>query len=243
MNTPIETLIGLSNGEEAMNKQGKRTQRTEAAEASKKAILDAAEALFAQKGYEAVSLQEISNRAGVTRGLPTYFFGSKEGLYRAVLERTFALTLTHELLKLLREQAQHPEATPEEGLRVVIERLFDFLVTHPTFIRITEWEALSGGRYLGNLPRLVTTLQEAVQVLQEEVGWHDDAQQFLIDLVALCWFPLAQAATFLTPLGVDIGDPAFLARRKQHVVHLLLDGIRDGKGSRVHLTPHRPSTP
>ncbi|HEX9069726.1 MAG TPA: TetR/AcrR family transcriptional regulator, partial [Ktedonobacterales bacterium] len=189
--------------------QGKRTRRAEAAEASKSAILDAAEALFAQHGYEATSLQEISDRAGVTRGLPTYFFGSKEDLYRAVLERTFALSLTHDLLKLLREQAQHPEMRPEEGLRVVIERFFDFLVTHPNFVRITEWEALSGGRYLGNLPRLVTTLHDAVQVLQEEVGWHDGAEQFLIDLVALCWFPLAQAATFLKPLGVDIGDPAF----------------------------------
>ena len=113
----------------------------------------------------------------------------------------------------------------------MIERLFDFLVTHPTFIRITEWEALNGGRYLGNLPRLITTLREAVQVLQEEARWQIDAEQFLIDLVALCWFPVAQAHTFLKPLGVDIGDPDFLARRKQHVVQLLLEG------NRLHLTP------
>lgn len=223
------------------SKQEKRTRRAEAAETSKKAILDAAEALFARQGYEATSLQAISDRAGVTRGLPTYFFGSKEDLYRAVLERTFALSMTHELLTLLREQAQHPEVRPEEGLRVVIERLFDFLVTHPTFIRITEWEALSGGRYMGNLPRLVTTLHEAVQVLREEIGWHDDAEQFLIDLVALCWFPLAQATTFLKPLGVDIGDPAFLARRKQHVVQLLLDGNRNGNRSKARVTPRSSS--
>jgi TetR/AcrR family transcriptional regulator len=216
-----------------MNKPGKRT-RSEAAEASKTAILDAAEALFAQQGYEGTSLQEICDRAGVTRGLPTYFFGSKEELYRAVLERIFALSLTHELLTLLHAQAYQPEAKPEEGLRVVIERLFDFFVTHPTFIRITEWEALNGGRYLGNLPRLVTTLREAVQVLQEEARWHIDAEQFLIDLVALCWFPLAQADTFLKPLGVDIGDPDVLARRKQHVVQLLLADHRSP------LTPHTP---
>ena len=215
-----------------MSKQGKRTRRTEAAEASKKAILDAAEVLFAEKGYDATSLQEICDQAGVTRGLPNYFFGSKEELYRSVLERTFALTLTHELLKLIREQAHRPGARQEDGLRVVIERLFDFFVTHPTFIRITEWEALNGGRYLGNLPRLVTTLHEALQVLQEDGRWQNDAEQFLIDLVALCWFPLAQADTFLKPLGVDGHDPDFLARRKQHVVHLLLEG------ERPHLTPH-----
>ncbi|MBA2681308.1 MAG: TetR family transcriptional regulator [Ktedonobacteraceae bacterium] len=206
-----------------MSKPEKRT-RSEAAEASKTAILDAAEALFAQQGYEGTSLQEICDQAGITRGLPTYFFGSKEQLYQAVLERIFALSLTHDLLKLLREQAQQPEANPEEGLRIVIERLFDFFVTHPTFIRITEWEALNGGRYLGDLPRLVTTLREAVQVLQEEARWHIDAEQFLIDLVALCWFPLAHADTFLKPLGVDRSDPDVLARRKEHVVQFLLAG-------------------
>lgn len=205
-----------------MNSHRKSTRRTEAAEASKKTILDAAETLFAEKGYDATSLQEISDQAGVTRGLPNYFFGSKEDLYRAVLERIFTLSLTQELLTFIREQKHQPGSPPEEGLRVVIEGIFDFLMTHPTFIRITEWEALNGGRFLGDLPRLVATLREALQVLHEEIGWQRDAEQFIIDLTALCWFPVAQADTFLKPLGVDIRDPDFLARRKQHVVNLLL---------------------
>jgi len=206
----------------AMSKPKKRTRRTDAADASKTAILDAAEALFAEKGYEATSLQEICDRAGVTRGLPNYFFGSKEELYRSVLERTFALTLTHELISFIREQAHRPDYQPEAVLRVVIERLFDFLRAHPTFIRLTEWEALNGGHHLGNLPTVVKTLHEALDVLQKDVGWQHDAEQFITDLVALCWFPLAQAGTFMKPLGVDVNDPKFWDRRKQHVVHLLL---------------------
>lgn len=206
-----------------MNSRGKSTRRTAAATASKNAILDAAEALFAEKGYDATSLQEISDQAGVTRGLPNYFFGSKEDLYRAVLERVFTLSLTQELLTFIRDQKQRPGSTPAEGLRIVIERIFDFFMTHPTFIRITEWEALNGGRFLGNLPTLVATLREALQVLHEEVGWQSDAEEFIIDLTALCWFPVAQADTFLKPLGVDVRDPDFLARRKQHVVNVLLE--------------------
>lgn len=205
-----------------MEKQGRSTRRTEAAEASKKAILDAAEALFAEKGYEATSFQEICDLAGVTRGLPNYFFGAKEQLYRTVLERVFALTRTQDLLAFLREQAHRPGTRTEESLRVMIEQIFDFFVAHPIFIRITEWEGLSGGRYLGNLPRLLTVLHEALQVLHEEVGWQGDAEQFIIDLVALCHFPLAHAQTFLKPLGVDAHDPGFLERRKRHVIMLLL---------------------
>jgi len=205
-----------------MEKQGKSTRRTEAAEASKKAILEAAEILFAKKGYEATSFQEICDLAGVTRGLPNYFFGSKEQLYRAVLERTFALPLAQDLIEFLREQARYPGNRTDESLKVVIERIFDFLVTHPTFIRLTEWEALNEGRYLGDLPVFLSVLREALHVLDEDMGWQNEAEQFLIDLTALCWFPVAHAQTFLKPLGINAHDPDFLARRKQHVITLLL---------------------
>lgn len=202
-----------------MKSQRKGTQRTEAAEASKKAILDAAEVLFAEKGYEATSLQEICDLAGVTRGLPNYFFGSKETLYRLVLERTMARS--RDLVAFMREQAEQPQASPEEILRAAIEQLFDNFMTHPTFIRITEWESLQK-RYLGELPLQIQVLREALQLLREKLGWQGDPEQFLIDLVALCWFPVAHAQTFLQPLGIDVHDPDFLVRYKQHVIALLL---------------------
>ncbi len=202
-----------------MQSQGKSTRRTEAAEASKRAILEAAEALFAEKGYDATSLQEICDRAGVTRGLPNYFFGSKDALYRTVLER--AMARSQNLIAFLREQVCKPSASAEELLRVVIGRLFDDFVTHPTFIRITEWEALQN-RYLGALPTQIRVLRDALQILRDNLGWQGDPQQFLIDLVALCCFPVAHAKTFLEPLGVDAHDPDFLARYKQHVITLLL---------------------
>src|SRR5437773_11481494 len=60
------------------------------ADRSRMAILAAAEALFAERGFEAVSLQEIGDAAGLSRGTPNYFFGSKQELYVAVLEHVFA---------------------------------------------------------------------------------------------------------------------------------------------------------
>jgi TetR/AcrR family transcriptional regulator len=200
----------------------KGLSKTQAAEASKKLILDAAEALFAQNGYDATSFQQICDRAGVTRGLPNYFFGSKEGLYRAVLERAF--TRPQALVTFIHEQIQRPEVGAEEILKEVIGRLFDELLVHQTFLRITEWEALHGGRYLGNFPALLELLREgALKAFQEDLGWDTErAEQFLIDLVALCWFPLIHSETFLKPLGLNMADPAFVARRKQHVINILL---------------------
>ena len=191
-----------------------------AAEASKTAILTAAEVLFADKGYDATSLQAICDKASVARGTPGYFFGSKEGLYRAVLERSFARS--RELVTVLRARARQPHTDAQDLLEFAIESVFDFLVTNPMFIRMTEWEALHGGQHLGDLPVLLEFLRDALDVLHKELHWQGNAEQFLIDLTALCWFPLAHATTFLKPLGIDIHDPAFLTQRKQHVVQVLL---------------------
>src|SRR6185503_9976634 len=117
-----------------MESREKKSRRTEAAETSKQKILEAAETVFAEKGYDAASLQEICDLAGVTRGLPNYFFGSKENLYRAVLDRAF--TRAQDLIAFIHTQAQKPDANVEEILRAVIDRLFDDFVTHPIFVRL-----------------------------------------------------------------------------------------------------------
>jgi AcrR family transcriptional regulator len=62
-------------------------RRTRDAERTRRRILDAAEELFARQGFDAASLAAIGEAAGVSRGTPSYFFGSKEELYQAVLER------------------------------------------------------------------------------------------------------------------------------------------------------------
>ena len=49
-------------------------------------ILDAAQALFIERGYEATSLREIAERVGVTKAALYYHFTSKEELLRALLE-------------------------------------------------------------------------------------------------------------------------------------------------------------
>ena len=54
-------------------------------------ILDAANALFAEGGYDAVSIEDIASAAGVTRGLVHHYFGGRKEVYLALLERVGAL--------------------------------------------------------------------------------------------------------------------------------------------------------
>ena len=58
-------------------------------ERTRSAILDAAEQLFADRGYGATSLSDVGSLAVVSRGTPGYFFGAKEELYRDVIDLCF----------------------------------------------------------------------------------------------------------------------------------------------------------
>jgi AcrR family transcriptional regulator len=203
------------------------SKRTRDADRSKEAILDAAEALFAQKGFEGTSLQEIGERAGVSRGTPNYFFGSKEQLYRAVLERVLAAERASVLQPL-----DHPadeDDLSEATIAAAISRFFDFLVARPTFLQLMEREALAGGQRLRDIRSYPATLQEGQALLDAAAKQGTirpvDSAHLLLSITALCWFPLVHAETFTRMLGLDTDDPAFLEQRKQHVIELVMRSL------------------
>jgi AcrR family transcriptional regulator len=63
------------------------TRRRYDAQASRGALLAAADTLFDERGYDATTVRDIGERAGVDAALIARYFGSKEGLYLATLEQ------------------------------------------------------------------------------------------------------------------------------------------------------------
>ena len=118
-----------------------RHDKTRDPERSREAILDAAEHLFAAKGYEETSLQEIWQHA-VSRGTPNYFFGSKEQLYGAVLDRVFEA----EQLSIIQSLGDTADGEPKDILALAVSSFLDFLLARPTFPRLIEREALQNAR-------------------------------------------------------------------------------------------------
>jgi AcrR family transcriptional regulator len=74
-------------------------------------ILDIAETEFAARGYAGTSLREITEKAGVNQALVGYYFGSKEGLYRAVFLRR-GQELSRGRIRLLAELEARPGCKP-----------------------------------------------------------------------------------------------------------------------------------
>lgn len=63
------------------------SRRPHDAQASRRALLDAAGALFEERGYDAATVRDIGERAGLDAALIARYFDSKEGLYLATLEQ------------------------------------------------------------------------------------------------------------------------------------------------------------
>ena len=107
-------------------------------------ILDAAEDLFAEKGYSATSLGDVADRVGIRSPSLYNHFKNKEALYEAVLERLLA-------------DFSAPLAELDRG-PVTYERVFDWLETivrqhhaNPNLARLLQHAALSGGPHTNEL--------------------------------------------------------------------------------------------
>ncbi len=97
---------------------------------SREAVLDAAERLMAEQGYEAASVAAVVEKAAIPASSIYHYFGSKEGLLLAVMERG-AERFFAELPDLDRRLGSQ-----REHLRALIELVAATLDRHPAFLRI-----------------------------------------------------------------------------------------------------------
>lgn len=204
---------------------------------SRAAILDAAERLFAERGYEATSLTEVGTLAGVSRATPGYFFGSKPELYRAVLDRAF--DEVRAAVRSGRERALASGRTPEEILAGAVGEYFDFLTAHPNFVRLIERAALGGPELPVDIPPALAAGQEALAAIAAEIGLDPapsgEAAHLLLSIISLCWFSVVHADTVAPAVGVELGSPERLAERRAHVIAVAthaLSGLHAAGGTR-----------
>ena len=181
------------------------------AERSRAAILDAAETLFAEHGFEAVTLAQVGAAAGVSRGTPGYFFGTKEALYRLVVGR--AATTLRMLAETLRVR---DAAGARSGAAVVtdtVDAFLGLLTSRRSLVRLLDREA---GAVEGE-PHV-----DALRIAFAGLG--PQADRVALAALAMCWFPLSHPSA-ARALGVDPDSPEFIEVWRTHVLAALaLDG-------------------
>ena len=101
--------------------------RAEQRDATRQRIVDAAVETFAEHGYGASSTRDIATRAGMTQGLLTYHFASKDDLWRAAADQVFG-----GLVAALPVREPHPRREEgRTGVRAAIRSYVRFAADHP----------------------------------------------------------------------------------------------------------------
>lgn len=117
-------------------------KRTRDPEATREALLEAAEEIFLDKGYGRTSMSDIARQAGITKSLIHHYFGSKKGIWNEVKTRRFEY-YAQEQMKML-EQAMPTEEM--QLLRNSVDFYFWFLKENPQIIKILAWMFLEGDK-------------------------------------------------------------------------------------------------
>lgn len=189
-------------------------------------ILNAAEEIFALRGFGGARTAEIARKAGVNKALLHYYFTNKEGLYQAVMDR------------LLFDLIQIAQDVLKKGLKgnALVEGLFDaffdYAAKHRHFARLTTVESAGAqSRYLENMLRnfFKPLFERACDHLQNEAKKGRlkkiNAPNFLITiyLAILAFFSDSRFISAIT--GYDVCSPKMLKARKdflRQMIHVTL---------------------
>lgn len=125
----------------------------------KEQLLETAERLFAEKGYDGVGIREITATAGVNVSMVSYYFGGKEGLYKAVLLGKV------QLLKSELEGENIKQLTPREIIENYAAALMRIHKSSPYLVQIMHRELLSPHGVLQQLAG--TVLASVLQILRQ----------------------------------------------------------------------------
>ena len=129
----------------------RRRGRVHDAEGAREAILDAAEEVFAQHGFDGARIDAIAATAGYNKSLIFHYFEDKFGLYTAVVRR-MKEQVEHEIVTVLQPYSCTEAITRltretdmfRTFLEAAVRVAFDFLLTRPRILRILTWEAAEG---------------------------------------------------------------------------------------------------
>ncbi len=130
-----------------MTETRQRSGRIHNAKGARDAILDAAEKVFAEHGFDGTRVDVIAAESSYNKGLIFRYFGSKLDLYAAVIRRA------DEQTRILQEQSIAPlldraAALDADSLRdllqTYLQAYFDYLLAHPRIARIYLWEMAEG---------------------------------------------------------------------------------------------------
>ncbi len=191
---------------------------------SKKRILAAALKEFADNGLAGARMDEIAERAKVSKPMLYTYFGDKTELYKAALRESYVQIREGE------RELNTEGMTPEEAIRELVRFTLHHFVEKPWFISMLNTENLLGGgsiRQIGDVAEiqspLVSTLTDILERGAAEGRFRRgvDPVEFYITIASLCYFPVSNRHTLRSVFNVTI-DAEWLDRKAEEAADMLI---------------------
>jgi len=220
-----------------MSEPGSRRGRTHDAEGTREAILNAAEEVFAEHGFDGARIDAIAEAAKYNKSLIFHYYSDKLGLYTAVLQRIDqqGTELQARIIDpLLADENLTTDASKfRTFLGVVIRLIFDFLVENPRMARMLAWEAAEGWHTYRKIASQFNT--EDTKLFRELLSKANDAGLIRPGIDTAMTFSIAYTTcmAYLNSIPLievtfneeDLSSRAALARAREIIVEFVIHGI------------------
>jgi AcrR family transcriptional regulator len=194
------------------------------AAAARANILAVATEEFSKKGLSGSRVDEIAERTHTVKRMIYYYFESKEGLYRAVLERAY------ESIRSLEASLDLDALPADEALRELVRTTFDYHNKHPEFVRLVMNENIHHGDHIGELTNIKARKGTVLSMLRKLIERGAAQRVFRKDLdpielhmsiSALCFYNVSNRYTFSKIFDKDMTSPKAISARRDIVVDIV----------------------
>jgi AcrR family transcriptional regulator len=200
-------------------------RKPKAPQESRAAIVAAAIDEFAARGFKGASMDAIAARTDTTRALINYYFGGKERLYIAVLERVYAE------IREAESRLDLDHLGPEDAVRRIVEFTYGYYLSHEGFVRLVVAENQARGRQLRKSKAMRTLNRPIIERLSQVLARGRAEGRFRSDvdpvevhksIAALGMFNVTNRHTFGAIFQRDMGARGDVARRRDIVADIIL---------------------
>lgn len=205
------------------------TKRAYDAQGSMSDILRVATAEFSEKGLAGARIDEIAAATRTSKRMIYYHFGSKEGLYLAVLESCYRR------IREIEGQLNLQDLAPEDALRKLVAFTFDYQHDNEDFIRLVMNENMHRGEFLAQSQTIRQLNVPAIQAVGNVYARGVEAGVFRrgidpldlhMSISALCFFNVANRHSFGLIFGTDPASPSALRQRRDSIVEMIVRFVR-----------------
>ena len=208
---------------------GKPEPRTNDPERTKADILEVAMREFSEKGLAGARIDLIAEAMRTSKRMIYYYFGSKEGLYIAVLEEAYRR------MREIESHLQLQDLPPEDALRKLVGFTVDYQLAHPEFIRLVMNENMHRGEYLARSSTIEQLNVPAIEGLREVIERGQRAGVFRsgidpvdlhMSISALSVFNVANRHTFALIFKRDLESAAAIVARRDSIIEMVVRFVR-----------------